>query len=67
MSTTPSNNMACNLSVLSHAVELATKTVLRVAGADAADTVHGAQITEEALADAVAARIQVSLAPQVGA
>jgi hypothetical protein len=59
--------MVCNLKVLSHAVDLSTKTVLRVMGADAADTVHGAKVTEEALADAVAARIQASLAPHVGA
>jgi hypothetical protein len=56
-----------NLSVLAHAVELSTKIICKVAGNDAADTVAGASITEASVSDAVAARLQVHLAPYLGA
>lgn len=67
MTTSQDSAMVDNLSVLAHAVELSTKIVLCVAGADAADTVQGAQISEASVADAVAARLQVSLAPHITA
>jgi hypothetical protein len=59
--------MANNLSVLAHAVELSTKVVLKIAGTDAAGTINGAPISEAAVADACAARLQASLAPYLGA
>lgn len=54
--------MANNLSVLAHAVELSTKVVLKLAQASGDDTV-----SEAAVADACAARLQASLAPHIGA
>jgi NADPH:quinone reductase-like Zn-dependent oxidoreductase len=59
--------MANNLSVLAHAVELSTKVVMKIAGSDAAGTVNGAPISEASVGDAVAARLQSSLAPYLGA
>lgn len=58
--------MADNLTVLSNAVELASKIILTTAGNDASNTLQGEMITGAFVADAVAARLQAKLMPFVG-
>lgn len=61
-----SDPMAQNLAVLSNAVQLSAKVIHKTAGNDAANTLHGAVVTEAYLADVCAARLQAKLAPFIG-
>lgn len=58
--------MVNNLNVVANAVAIATKVILNTAGNAASNMVGGELITEPFVADAVAARMQATLAPYVG-
>lgn len=58
--------MVNNLNVLANAVALATRVIVNTAGNAASNTVGGELVNESFIADAVAARMQATIAPYVG-
>lgn len=55
-----------NLAVSTNAVELAAQVVLNIAGNDIANTINGELVGTTFLKEAVAAKMNASLAPQIG-
>jgi hypothetical protein len=58
--------MVNNLNVVANAVALATRVILDSDSSATSDTLGGEPITEDFIANAVAARAQAALAPHMG-
>jgi hypothetical protein len=55
-----------NLTTLAHANEMATQVILKVAGEEVANTLHGEFVNADQIRDAVAAKMQSALVRKSG-